>query len=105
MSFVERILILCPFLWEDSLSEVPLYTCTYTNSVTLLNDYYSHFQLTDVNLNFVLCPATKDPFNGPYYRLAAVFHQALCLLTLGKLYSLVLHMCIPKSNKKKGKTS
>ena len=31
-----------------------------------------------------------DPFNGPYYRTAAVFHQAICLLTLGKVYTLVI---------------
>lgn len=58
-------------------------------------------QSTQVNLNFMLCPADKDPFNGPYYRLAAVFHQAFCLLTLGKIYSLVLHLLIPSGKKKK----
>lgn len=56
---------------------------------------------TQVNLNFILCPANSDPFNGPYYRLAAIFHQAFCLLTLGKIYSIALHFLIPKSKKKK----
>lgn len=51
--------------------------------------------VTEVNLNYMMCPATKDPFNGPYYRLAAIFHQALCLLTLGKLYSLFLRLFGP----------
>ena len=31
-------------------------------------------------------------FNGPYYRTAAVFHQAACLLTLGKLYTLAVKL-------------
>ena len=49
-------------------------------------------QITHVNLNFLLCPATVDPFNGPYYRLCAVFHQTACLLTLGKIYTVVLRL-------------
>ena len=49
-------------------------------------------QLTHVNLNYILCPALVDPFNGPYYRTAAVFHQAACLLTLGKLYTLAVQL-------------
>lgn len=44
---------------------------------------------TQVNLNYVLCPAVVDPFRGPYYRTIAVFHQAFCLLTLGKVYTSV----------------
>ena len=51
-----------------------------------------HPQLTNVNLNYILCPALVDPFNGPYYRTAAVFHQASCLLTLGKLYTLAVKL-------------
>lgn len=51
-------------------------------------------QATHVNLNYVLCPATVDPFNGPYYRTAAVFHQAVCLLTLGKLYTLAVKLVL-----------
>ena len=49
-----------------------------------------------VNLNFILCPATKDPFNGPYYRFCAIIHQAICLLSLGKIYSIVVTWCLPK---------
>lgn len=59
--------------------------------------------LTHVNLNYVLCPATVDPFNGPYYRTAAVFHQALCLLTLGKIYTLIIKgvlWFLPRANHK-----
>lgn len=37
-----------------------------------------------------MCPAVVDPFRGPYYRTAAVFHQALCLLTLGKIYTFIV---------------
>ena len=49
-------------------------------------------QATHVNLNYILCPAYVDPFRGPYYRTAAVFHQAFCLLTLGKLYTLIVKL-------------
>ena len=54
--------------------------------------FISLSQVTYVNLNYLLCPATVDPFNGPYYRLCALFHQAVCLLTLGKLYTVVLRL-------------
>ena len=51
---------------------------------------------SQVNLNFMLCPALKDPFNGPYYRLCAIVHQTLCLLLLGKVYTVVVTWCLPK---------
>jgi hypothetical protein len=52
--------------------------------------------VSHVNLNFILCPARLDPFKGPYYRLAAVFHQMLCLLFCGKVYSIILKLVIRK---------
>jgi len=55
--------------------------------------------ISHVNLNFILCPATKDPFRGPYYRTWAVFHQTFCLLILGKLYTIVVKWLLPKSKK------
>jgi len=55
--------------------------------------------MTEVNLNYVLCPAIVDPFHGPYYRLIAVFHQAACLLTLGKIYTVIITLCIRGFNK------
>lgn len=40
---------------------------------------------TQVNLNHMLCPALKDPFEGPNYRAIAVLHEAILSLLLCKL--------------------
>ncbi|XP_065888024.1 transmembrane protein 164-like [Dysidea avara] len=55
--------------------------------------------VSHVNLNFILCPATKDPFRGPHYRTWAVFHQTASLLIMGKLYTIVVKLILPKSKK------
>jgi hypothetical protein len=44
-------------------------------------------QLTQVNLNNMLCPAVSDPFHGLYYRLFAITHQCLLIPSLGKIYA------------------
>lgn len=41
--------------------------------------------LTQVNIDSIMCPAVSDPFNGPWYRIAANLHQSLFILFHGKL--------------------
>lgn len=41
---------------------------------------------TQVNLNHMICPAILDPFGGPYFRSAAVIHQAVLCPLMGKLF-------------------
>ncbi|XP_065090742.1 uncharacterized protein LOC135711711 [Ochlerotatus camptorhynchus] len=56
---------------------------------TLIAYHYALLQVvsipSQVNLNHMLCPALKDPFEGPNYRAMAVVHEAILCTLLCKL--------------------
>lgn len=61
--------------------------CTHVNDMSIL-------QMTQVNLNSMLCPAISDPFHGPHYRIFAFVHQSFYVILHGKLYTLVVRVLL-----------
>ncbi|XP_034949128.1 transmembrane protein 164 [Chelonus insularis] len=49
-----------------------------------------------VNLSHILCPALSDPFEGQFYRLAAVVHEGLLCPILAKLFCVIANYFLTK---------
>ena len=65
------------------------------NVVVILRFYIKfNFQISLANLNSMLCPAISDPFYGPHYRWFAIIHQQFFILTIGKVYTLVVYTAL-----------
>ena len=58
------------------------------------NLYSDSFQLSQVNLNNMLCPAISDPFRGRFWRMAASVHQSVYIPLHTKLYSLFAQLVL-----------
>lgn len=97
------------YIWGDECLE-PINEwawCFFANVVFSVHHSYIMTPLailTHVNLNYLLCPASVDPFRGPYYRIIGLFHQTLCLLFLGKLYTLVIKSVLSLLSSKRKKS-
>merc|ERR1719350_1794928 len=50
---------------------------------------------TGINLDFILCPAPSDPFAGPNYIFHASWNQAVIILALTRIYTVILNYVKP----------
>ena len=89
------------YIWGQESVE-PIFNLGWNALTAIIFGIHHHYilqpigALTHVNLNYILCPAERDPFRGQYYRFAAIFHQSFCLCFLGKIYgNFIRYVIIP----------
>lgn len=94
--FVNRLITVLQMSWCWSLDlALPFYMLYSLVFWQWCNLYILYFQPAQVNLNHMLCPAVKDPFSGPLYRLFAIVHQAILCPLLSKVVPALVSRFLP----------